>query len=77
MVLKPFPPKIIFSKKRKKGSIMNNEYYEYLDDLRESGVVNMFGAGAYLEHQFGLSRYEAKDILIAWMKQYSREDTEA
>lgn len=55
---------------------MKNEYYEYLDALRESGVVNMFGAGAYLEHQFGLSRYEAKDILIAWMKQYSREDTE-
>jgi hypothetical protein len=54
---------------------MNNEYYEYLDALRESGVVNMFGAGAYLQDQFGLSRYEAKDILIAWMGQYSGEKT--
>lgn len=25
---------------------MNNEYYEYLDALRESGVVNMFGVEA-------------------------------
>jgi len=54
---------------------MNNEYYEYLDALRESGVVNMFGAGAYLQDQFGLSRYEAKDILIAWMEQYGSEKT--
>ena len=49
---------------------MNNEYYGYLDALRESGVVNMFGAGAYLEDQFGLSKSEAKTILIAWMDQY-------
>ena len=32
---------------------MNNEYYEYLDALRESGVVNMFGAGTYLQDEFG------------------------
>ena len=49
---------------------MNNEYYGYLDALRESGVVNMFGAGAYLEDQFGLSKSEARTILIAWMEQY-------
>jgi hypothetical protein len=27
---------------------------EYLDDLKVSGVVNMFGAGAYLQEQFGV-----------------------
>ena len=54
---------------------MNNEYYGYLDALRESGVVNMFGAGAYLEDQFGLSKSEARTILIAWMGQYSGEKT--
>ena len=52
---------------------MNNEYYEYLNALRESGVVNMFGAGAYLEDQFGLSKSEARTILIAWMEQYKSE----
>ena len=54
---------------------MNKEYYEYLDALRESGAVNMFGAGAYLQDEFGLSRYEARTILIAWMGQYSGEKT--
>ena len=52
---------------------MNNEYYGYLNALRESGVVNMFGAGAYLEDQFGLSKSEARTILIAWMEQYKSE----
>ena len=47
-----------------------NEYYGYLNALRDSGVVNMFGAGPYLQEQFGLSRSEARTILIAWMKQY-------
>jgi len=49
-----------------------NVYYDYLDALRDSGVVNMFGAGAYLEDRFGLSRAEAGDILIAWMDQYGK-----
>ena len=52
-----------------------NEYYGYLNALRDSGVVNMFGAGAYLQDQFGLSRSEARNILIAWMNQYNGEKT--
>jgi len=52
-----------------------NEYYGYLNALRDSGVVNMFGAGAYLQDQFGLSRSEARTILVAWMNQYSGEKT--
>ena len=47
-----------------------NEYYGYLNALRDSGVVNMFGAGPYLQEQFGLSRSEARTIVIAWMKQH-------
>jgi len=51
-----------------------NEYYEYLNALRDSGVVNMYGAGAYLQDKFGLSRVEARTIVIAWMKQYKSEN---
>lgn len=50
-----------------------NVYYGYLDALRVSGVVNMFGAGAYLEDRFGLSKSEARTILVAWMHQYKTE----
>jgi hypothetical protein len=44
--------------------------FEYLDDLRESGQVNMFGSGAYLQSAFGLSRYEAKDVVLEWMETF-------
>jgi hypothetical protein len=44
--------------------------FQYLDDLRESGQVNMFGSGAYLQSAFGLSRYEAKDVVLEWMKTF-------
>jgi hypothetical protein len=54
-----------------KGKSMN-EYYQYLDALRESGVTNMYGAGAYLQDRFDLSKVEARDILTAWMKQFTK-----
>ena len=43
------------------------EYFEYLDVLRESGVTNMFGAGPYIQEEFGLDKHEAREIVIAWM----------
>jgi hypothetical protein len=53
---------------------MKQLYFEYLESLRESGVTNMFGAAPYLQEEFGLDKYEAKDILIEWMESYSRVD---
>ena len=43
------------------------QYYDYLDALRLSGVTNMFGAAPYLQREFGLSSREARDILLQWM----------
>jgi len=51
---------------------MSNEYHSYLNALRDSGVTNMFGAGPYLERDFGISRREAMDILLEWMKSFER-----
>ena len=51
-----------------------DEYFEYLEELRQSGVTNMFGASPYLMDEFGLSKYEARDILLKWMKSYERTD---
>jgi hypothetical protein len=53
--------------------MIENEYYEYLNALRESGAVNMFGAGPYLQDEFGVSRSEARTIVLAWMEQYKSE----
>ena len=51
---------------------MKEQYFEFLDDLRESGVTNMFGAGSYLQTAFGIGRYEAKDIVLEWMQTFSQ-----
>jgi len=48
------------------------EAFEYLDELRESGVTNMFGAGEYLEDFFGLEKKEAKRILLKWMENFGK-----
>ena len=49
------------------------EHKDYLDDLRESGVTNMFGAGSYLESAFGLTRGNAREILKSWMDSFGKE----
>mgnify|MGYP003344065363 FL=1 len=46
-------------------------YFNYLDQLRESGITNMFGASPYLQEAFDLDRYEAKDVLLEWMQTFS------
>ena len=52
------------------------EYFEYLDDLRESGVTNMYGASLYLQEEFDLDRQEAEDILVEWMQTFSERHPE-
>ena len=64
-------------KSKKAAANGHAEYFEYLDALRESGVTNMFGAGAYLENRFDLSRYEARDILFEWMDSFGKSRSPA
>mgnify|MGYP003298699703 CR=1 FL=1 len=52
------------------------EYFEYLDALRESGITNMYGAGPYLQAEFGLEQREAREILIAWMETFEERHRE-
>lgn len=51
---------------------LSDEHLEFLDNLRESGVTNMFGARPYLMKAFPeLSPKEAVDILDYWMDTFS------
>jgi hypothetical protein len=46
--------------------------FKFLDDLRESGLTNMFGALPFVLEMFPeLPRGAAKDYLIKWMKTFS------
>jgi len=49
---------------------MTDDQKEFLDQLRESGITNMFGARVYVEREFGLDRREAKEIVLEWMKTF-------
>ena len=53
-----------------------NKYWIYLEELRRSGVTNMYGAAPYLQEEFGLECDEAIKILADWMENYKREDYE-
>lgn len=46
------------------------ECFDYLEELRQSGVTNMFGARPYLMDAFDLDKREAGRILSLWMKDY-------
>ena len=43
---------------------------KYLDQLRESGEVNMFGSAAYVQEEFELSRKDAQRVVEEWMRQF-------
>lgn len=52
-------------------AIVQNEHLEYLDELRESGVTNMFGARPYLQDEFEeLNSSDAQTVLIYWMESF-------
>ena len=47
------------------------KHFLFLDNLRESGITNMFGATPYLQEIFGLKRGDATRVLSAWMRSFS------
>lgn len=47
------------------------KYYDFLEDLRKSGITNMWGATPYLEEAYDeLSEKEAGHILCEWIDNY-------
>lgn len=42
----------------------------FLDKLRESGSINMFGAAPYVSEAFGVDKYEARDLVKNWMQTF-------
>jgi hypothetical protein len=44
-----------------------NEVFEFLDDLRDSGVTNMFGARPYIMEEFNIDLVDAGKLLSFWM----------
>ena len=48
---------------------MNDKYlteFIYLDELRESGKINMMGAPRELQYEFDIDKIEARKIFGLW-----------
>ena len=52
----------------------DNEYWIFLENLRRSGKVNMYGAAPFLTECFDIDKHEARKILGDWMKNYNPDD---
>ena len=47
-----------------------SEYFDVLNQIRESGKINMFGAPKVLQETFGLSKGEALYVFQEWTKEF-------
>lgn len=50
--------------------VSKEKVFVYLDELRESGVTNMYGAGPYVEDAFDLDRRTARSFVVEWMETF-------
>lgn len=55
-------------------TINKEEVLDYLDDLRESGVTNMFGAAPYVASEFKITIDEARKYLTEWMETFGKRN---
>jgi hypothetical protein len=54
-------------------TFVTDYHMKFLDDLRESGETNMFGARPYLMKEFpDLSKQQAAEVLSFWMATFPR-----
>ena len=55
--------------------MLTKEHKDFLDWVRESGSINMYGVGKLLEMEFGVDKHEARKILIEWMNSFDITST--
>ena len=49
---------------------LKSQVFTYLDELRESGVTNMYGAPTYVREEFGVGKREAMSLVSSWMRDF-------
>jgi len=57
----------------RKATEQETEVLSYLNSLRESGQINMFGAAPYIQDIFEVDRAEATRLLGLWMVNFNEE----
>ena len=54
---------------------MQEKVNVYLNAMRKSGAINMFGAAPYISEVFGVDKHEARKYLKNWMDTFDEKNT--
>jgi replicative DNA helicase len=60
----------------KRPPVVQEQHLRFLDDLRESGSINMYGATPYLRQCFDLDSKRADLIMLYWMDSFEERHPE-
>ena len=55
-------------------NFVTDEHLIFLDELRESGETNMFGARPYVAEEFDLDKQIAGEIVTYWMETFGKDN---
>ena len=55
-------------------SELKEEIFAFLDEVRLSGLINMYGAAPYVEECYNVSITEARSLLREWMETFSERN---
>jgi len=59
----------------RRPKIVKESYLWFLDDVRDSGLINMFGAARHLREMFDeLTKEQSRKVLLYWMESFGKED---
>ena len=47
--------------------------FDYLNELRDSGITNMWGASPYVVEEFGIEKSEARKATSKWMSNFNAD----
>lgn len=50
---------------------IEDDHLIFLDELRESGQVNMFGAASYIVDEFDVTTPQSRETLSYWMQTFN------
>ena len=53
--------------------ITQEQVNRFLDDLRETGATNMYGATPYIQEIFNINKYDAQRFLLKWMETFNEQ----
>ena len=53
------------------NEVDEKDVFEFLVRLRDSGRTNMFGAGPYIEAEYGVSAAEGRRLLAVWIESFN------